>query len=360
VITRRELIKLVCLGVGSAVVLPACGGAAAAPASSSAPVAAKPSGAPPSTSAKPAASAPVTSSAAAKPSGTLRVAYPVLAATMSPLWIASDTKAFEQNGVTVNSQFVASNNAIFALAAKELDVVITSSAPVITAGLNGQDLVFVGSCLNHATFAMWSQPSIKTAADLKGKTVAADKPGTPADYAARRVLSDMGLKPSDVNILGLGGSEVAYKALLSNQVQAALMSPPESFGAEANGYVLLKDTFSVPYQNNGMVVSRSRLTELAPSMPAFLSGMRQGMLTFNSQPDVAIATLKKYTKEEDAAILKKTYDFHKTSAPWELSLQPNIEGIATMLDFLGATLPAAKQAKAEQFVDTRFLSQVKN
>ena len=168
----------------------------------------------------------------------------------------------------------------------------------------------------------------------------------------------MGLKPSDVNILPLGGSQVTYKALLSGQVQAALMSPPESFGAESNGYKLLQDTFSIPYQNNGVVVLRSRIAELTPALPGFLKGYRQGMLTFNAQPELAKQIVGKYTKEEDQAVLQKTYDFHRTSAPYQLDMQPNIEGIAAMLDFMSATVPAAKNAKPEQFVDTRFLSQL--
>jgi ABC-type nitrate/sulfonate/bicarbonate transport system substrate-binding protein len=377
--TRRNFLKLVCAGAGLASVsslLQACGGSSAAspaasapastpasaPASKPAPAASAPASKPAASNASSAAASPAASkpaaSAIARPDGGLRVAYPVLAATMSPVWIAADTNAFQQAGVSVNSQFVASNNSIFALAAKELEIVIISSAPVITADLAGQDLVFVGSCLNHPTFAMYSQPNIKSAADLKGKTVAADKPGTPADYAVRRVLSDLGLKPTDVNILGLGGSEVTYQALLSNQVQAALMSPPESFSAEDKGYFMLKDTFSIPYQNNGVVMSKARLDELASLIPKFLNGLRQGMLTFNSQPAVAMNVIKKYTKVDDEKILKRTYEFHRTSAPWELSLQPNIEGLSTMLDFMGGTVPAAKQAKAEQFVDLRFLAQL--
>ncbi len=35
-----------------------------------------------------------------------------------------------------------------------------------------------------------------------------------------------------------------------------------------------------------------------------------------------------------------------------------MEGIQSMIDFLAVSIPAAKSAKAEQFVDSRFLAQL--
>jgi hypothetical protein len=45
--------------------------------------------------------------------------------------------------------------------------------------------------------------------------------------------------------------------------------------------------------------------------------------------------------------------------PFQEDQQPTLEGIQAMLEFLGNTsMPAAKTAKAEQFVDTRILSRM--
>jgi hypothetical protein len=68
--------------------------------------------------------------------------------------------------------------------------------------------------------------------------------------------------------------------------------------------------------------------------------------------------LSQYTKETDANILKRTYDFYKTQAAFEPTLKPTVEGIQSMIDFLAETMPAAKTAKPEQFIDSRFLGQL--
>ena len=61
------------------------------------------------------------------------------------------------------------------------------------------------------------------------------------------------------------------------------------------------------------------------------------------------------TEEENQAILKKTYDLHHDKAPFELSLQPTLDGLKAMSTALGETIPAAKTADPAQFVDGRFL-----
>jgi ABC-type nitrate/sulfonate/bicarbonate transport system substrate-binding protein len=275
---------------------------------------------------------------------------------MAPLWMAEATKAFEKHGVNVTVRFIQANAAVPALIAKEVDALEISAAPVITADLNGQaDLVYVASVLNHSTFVLMAKNGINSAEDLKGKAIASDRPGTPTDYGMQAALALQKLKPADVTIRPLGSSNVILQAMLSGQVDAGLLGQPESFQAETKGFHVLQDTFGIPYQNTGMVALQSRLDQLAPAMPGLLAGLRDGIQTFNQQPDVAVKVLHDYTKEEDQDILKKTYDLHRDRAPFELSLQPTLEGLKAMSTALGETIPAAKTADPARFVDTRFL-----
>ncbi len=350
-LSRRAFLLL--LSAGS--VLAACGGAAA-PASSPPP---------PSASANAAASKPAASAAAAsaKPaaSGTasLKVAYVTTGGTHAPLWVAKDSGAFGKAGVEVNDQFIQGDIATKALIAKELDVILQSAAPVITADLNGNaGIVFIGSVLNHSQFALLVHSSIKTANDLKGKAWGTDKPGTTGDYQTKLLLRLLGLTPNDVEIRELGGNDIPLKALLTGQVQAAPVIPPFSFQGVAQGYPILKDTYDQPYQNVGVVVAKSRIPEIRPALVNFLKGYREGIRLYNEQPDMAMQVLKKYTKETDDKLLKQTYDFYKTQAPFQTDLQPTMQGIQNMMDFLSATIPAAKSAKPEQFVDTSLLAEL--
>ncbi len=68
--------------------------------------------------------------------------------------------------------------------------------------------------------------------------------------------------------------------------------------------------------------------------------------------------IDQYAQVGDADILKKTYDFYTTTAAFEPSLQPTMAGIKAMMDFLTPAVPKLANMTPEQFVDTRFLSQL--
>ena len=290
---------------------------------------------------------------------TLRVAYVVTSAAQSPGWMAEATGAFVKRGVDAKMQLVEGSLALKSLVAKELDVVLQSATALINANLNGQaDMVYIGSNSNHAQGELLAAPAIKTAADLKGKVFGNDKPGTAIDFYMQLAFKQLGLKPSDVEMRALGGNEILTQALQTGQIQATCLTPPQSLAAEANGFNVLKNLYSFPYQGNGPIVLRNRLNELTPALVPFLAGLRDGMVAFNDQPDLAKATIAKYAKIEDPAVLERTYQFHKTSNPFQLDQKPTLEGIQAMLDFLAPTLPAAKDAKPEQFVELSLLAKL--
>lgn len=271
--------------------------------------------------------------------------------------MADATQAFAERNVPVTIQFVSGDTAIAALITGAVDLLETSPAAMIAANLNGQaDLAFVAAGLNHNTIALYGIPSVATAAELKGKVVASDKPGTPLGFGVQVALPLAGLSPSEVSVLPIGTSDVVYTAMQAGQAQGGILAPPFNFLADSAGFHRIQDLYDVPYQNIGLVIPRARLAELAAAMPALLAGYRAGIQAFNDRPELAIQLLKDYTKEEDPAILQKTYDFYRHTVPFELSLQPNLAGFEAILQSLTETMPAASTAKPEQFVDTRFIA----
>jgi len=159
-----------------------------------------------------------------------------------------------------------------------------------------------------------------------------------------------------VQLLPLG-SDADFPALANSQAQGAILGHPGVFQADDRNFRRLVDLADVPYQNVGLIALRSRLDELAPALPGLLLAYRDAIKTYNEQPDLTKKAMVQYTKEDNVSIAQREYDFLK-AAPWETSLQPTMEGIQAMIDFLGQSVPAAKNAKPEQFVDARFISQL--
>src|SRR5205823_5287135 len=117
------------------------------------------------------------------------------------------------------------------------DVLMQSATSMLTANINGAlDLVIIAAGLNRAQTAFIVRPEIKSAADLKGKIIGGDRAGTSSDYSVRIFLSKLNLDRADVVVREIGGSDVAYKALISNQIDAVPLIPPGTFQAEAQGY----------------------------------------------------------------------------------------------------------------------------
>ncbi|MFI5268101.1 MAG: ABC transporter substrate-binding protein [Chloroflexota bacterium] len=310
-----------------------------------------------SASAKPAASA-ANASAAAKPGQPkLIVTYGAPVGSFAPLWMAQAIGAFDKYGLSVDMRFVETNTAVTAQIAKEIDVQEVSAAPVITVDVNGnQDLVMIASALNHPILSLYALPSITNAEQLKGKPVGSDKAGTPVDYATRVALSLMNLKPTDVQLLPLGPTGV-IAGLLSGQIPAGVIAPPDTFTAEAKGFKLLQDIYSQPYQNVALVARKSRLDELAPGIKPLISAYRDAIAACFTQPDLFNKVQGEFAKVTDPDILKKNYDFYTKTAPFQKDMQPTMQGIQAMIDFLGeGAAPNAKGHKAAEFVDLRFLS----
>jgi len=274
--------------------------------------------------------------------------------------MAKATGGFENYGVSVDVQFIEGSASVPAMIANDTDVQENPPASFIPADVNGnQDVVIIASALNHPTLALYAMSDIQTAEQLKGKTIGADKPGTGIDYFARLSLSLLGLKPDDVELRTVGTSPEIATAMLSGQVHAGIVGPPHSFQLENRGFRLLQDIFGQPFQSLALLARRSRLDELAPALRPLLAAVRDGILSWNSDPQLAMNVMDQYIQVGDPEILRRTYEFFTKVAPFEPSLQPTIPGLKGQMDFMAATtLPALSRFTPEQFVDGRFLAEL--
>lgn len=362
-LTRRMFLATAA-GSGAMILLAACGGAAAPSPSASGPaspgVSAKPaSGA--AASAKPVASAagsakPVASGAAS----TLKLVSTSLAGTQTPLWIAENMKLWDKLGLSVDRQRVENALATKMLATKEVDAIVQSPTAVITGNLNGGlDLIYVAALFNYSQFSFQAPASINTGADVKGKSIGTDKPGTTVDFQTKAMLKKLGLQPNDVMLTPLETTQGIFTALIKHAINVATISIPQTFQAEAQGFHAISNTYDVPYQNIGIVVSKARLAELTPALIPLLQGLRQAIQAFNTMPDLAKKLLGQNTEESDATILQKSYDFYTKDTHFQQDLQPTIPGMQNIIDFLAGTIvPAAKNTTPQQFIDMSVLQKL--
>ena len=111
------------------------------------------------------------------------------------------------------------------------------------------------------------------------------------------------------------------------------------------------------YPNPAMATSGDLIRKKPDLIDRFMRAYVRAMHHARNNKESTIKTLAKYTTVTDTVLLGKTYDFY-LSKVLERAPYINMQGMQNALEDLARTLPAAKTAKAEQFVDPRFLDRL--
>ncbi|HEY7063401.1 MAG TPA: ABC transporter substrate-binding protein [Chloroflexota bacterium] len=354
--TSTRNVPAAALLVAAALVTLACGGSASPAAAPAKPASQPPSGAASGGGAAPSAGS--ASHAAPGPRQHIRVAYGAAVGSMVPIIAANKLGEWTSEGLDVEVDKIPSNTSVAALVAGELDLVQVSAPALINADVGGgADLLFAAGALDKYILGVWAMPGINTAADLRGKTIGSDRPGTPVAYAVDVTLKRLGLAQSDVQVLPLG-TDGMIPGLESGQLQAASMTLPQIIPAQHMGAHLMVNLYDLPYQNIGLIMRRGDMDRLAPAMPGLLRVYRQGIERFLQDERWGREVLVDLLDTNDEEQLQQTYDFFAKTVPFTPSLRVSREGLQAVLDSLKDTLPGAATANIDTFYDHRFVDQL--
>jgi NitT/TauT family transport system substrate-binding protein len=153
-----------------------------------------------------------------------------------PSYFASWLGFYKEEGVNVEISQVAG-------AAKVLEAVVGGSADVgggvyestLQMAAEGKSIVCFISLIRSPNFAIVASPSIKTFADLRGKTVGVTSVGSPSQTYLNYALKLAGVNPSDVSVANIGVNATAVAALEYGRVDAGVL-----FGTAIPAYLARK------------------------------------------------------------------------------------------------------------------------
>lgn len=157
----------------------------------------------------------------------VRIAYTSTDTTNQPWTVAHDAGFFKKYGLDVDLVYIPSTTvAVTAIVAQDVPVGNAAGSGVANAAVRGADVVSAGCVINVLAYELVVLDNIKSAEDLKGKSIGISRFGSVSDVAARELLRGLGLKPGeDVNILQVGGAS-ERAAGFSRGVIAGFPSPP--------------------------------------------------------------------------------------------------------------------------------------
>lgn len=298
------------------------------------------------------------SSAAAQELKRVRFGYPSLGFRQGHIWVAKDEGLFKKYGLDVDPNFLRGGQlAIQALAAG--DPPIMSIGQVVQANLAGFDLALVAGVESYYDSTIFGRGSVTRLEQLKGKRLGISGYGAATHFAALIVAKHLNLDPNkDLTLVPGGPDAERIAALSSGKIDASVFNSSTVPIAKRMGFtelVYLPD-LGVEVQGNGMATTRAYIKSSRDIVKAALKGYVEGIYYIFQNRVATQKVFARYMRTNDAEVLEQSYQVYlKTTArkPY-----PTLKGLQFLLDALAPTMPQAKTARPEQFVDLSFLQEL--
>ena len=137
---------------------------------------------------------------------------------------------YKKHGLDVELvEFKSGTDLIKAIVGGQLDTGVLGFTNAASWSSKGADLKVVGGAQHgYHAIVVREDSGINQVADLKGHALASQKEGSTADTVLKGVvLKDAGLKPEDLNIMGVS-PQVAVQSLVGDRVDAAFLFEPQA------------------------------------------------------------------------------------------------------------------------------------
>lgn len=291
----------------------------------------------------------------------IRVAYSSISGNTASLWVSYEHGFFRKHGLDVDLVFFpGGSSAIQAVTSGEVALAQMAGSAIVQSRLRGSDVVLVAGLINTLTFQVIVDKNIAHPSLLKGRSIGVTRYGSSTDFAARYAVEKWGLiPPKDITVVELGSMPGLLSGLEAGTIHAAMLSAPFTLHARKLGFTVLADLqmLGLEYQHTGIAASEALIKSRPDLIRNFLRAYVEGIHFFKTNREKALATMGKYLKTNDIEALAETYESIGLTLLQEKPY-PTLKGIQVILQELAGREPKARNAKAEQFVNTTFVREL--
>ncbi|HVO93923.1 MAG TPA: ABC transporter substrate-binding protein, partial [Terriglobales bacterium] len=207
-----------------------------------------------------------------------------------PWWMAKDAGHFEKNGLDVELFYEGASSAIVqAMLAGEANFAGLAGPSIVSNVLGGGDVIQIAAVVKTFTIPMYAQANIKEVAQLKGQKVAVSRFGSISHIAALNIFQKSGV--SDVTMIQSGGTPESAAALMSGNVAAAMVPPPQSLMLREKGFRELVSVkqfreWNIPVVENGIAARRSFVEKNPSVAKRFIRAAFEGIRTIYTDKEL--------------------------------------------------------------------------
>lgn len=284
------------------------------------------------------------------------IAYGGHSESVAHMWVGIDKGLFKKYGIDVGMLQVRSGPVIMAtLASGSVNVIWTAPSSVLSAVAGGLKLGCIASTTNMLPRELVVRKEIKSLEEIRGKIFGVQSIGGGLWLQTMVVLEQLGIDPEryQLKLRVVGDIPTVTQALLSGNVDAAVL--PYSFAdmARRGGFHALGGQLVVPLQSNVLCTSR----ELIAKSPDLVSHLIRGMA------EAVVLIHDPGYKEEVKGILKKNLRFSKAEdaeASYKLlrtmntlDVAPHMESWRTIQRLVARVNPKVGQVNLDEVLDAR-------
>jgi len=289
----------------------------------------------------------------------VRLNWTAVTGAQSGAYVAQEEGLFKKHGLDMELIHIASSSrGIQAILAGEIGFSYMDGNNAIQANLKGAGLALVAGATNRMVFSLMARPEIKKIADLRGKKIGITRVGSSTHTSALYALGQAGLKPSDYQILPLLEVPNIFTALVAGQVDAGVVSPPTNSRARKAGFNELMNIAKEgpEYVSVAIGTTRAYIKANEDTVRRVVRAYAEGVHLFRNNKQVGIRVLGKYTKVKEQDILEDAYNQFQEY----LQTPPYVsrKGVEAILAEVGEKEPAARQIKADDVIDMRFVTEL--
>ncbi len=278
----------------------------------------------------------------------------------APYWVAKEAGLYKKYGLDAELIFInGSTRGVQSMIAGEIDFAGAVGTSAMNGAMAGGDIMIIDSVVNTLPYYIIGKPTIKSPEDLKGRTAATHIPGTSADFALRLALLKFGIEYPDIKAVMVGGATARLASVINQQVDFTMVTDSGKIPGEKAGLKVIIDMakLKIPFQFTCTVTTKNIIRARPQVVERMVKAVADAVHFFKTNKQESIKIMSKYTRGQKPAVLEGSWVAYQDLLVEDT--YPTMEGLRDTLRVQANWDPKAAQAKAEDFVDLRFVDGLK-
>lgn len=293
----------------------------------------------------------------------IRTAIPQANLNYLSIYVADARGFFRDEGLENETVVISGPLSIAALLSGDVDY-SGAGGSGMRAALKGAPIKGFYFQSEKVTFYLVTDPSIKSAADLKGKKLAIGSPGDTQDRIMTMFAERGGVSPRDLVRISMGAdTNTRVMAVKTGNAHATTVDPGGLVFAQKQGLAslgFLGDLFPMPFQ--GFVATEKKIRENPAQIKRWLRGAIRGLMFVRDHPEESVDLgIKKLQlgNATRAMVVEGTKNYVR-ALPQGVPGLPSAEGIKNFLEYdIKIPLQLKEDVPADRLLQLKLVEEVK-